>query len=323
MRYLRNRFVLLLLIIPVFLSLLLPLQSYGRQKGSYRDGGFKWGKDDRTYVLYVPRNPDRNKPVPLLFVLHGGGGTAKNMVGLTNGRFNELADRDGFIVVYPNAVENNWNDGREIDKYYSNKNNVDDVGFIAEIIKRVSKEYNIDVKRIYSTGMSNGGFMSFRLAIELSDKIAAIAPVTANISNNLANKPKPKNTMPVLMINGTHDPLVPFNGGGVGFKRQRKPLGYVISTRNSVKYWVEVNGCKKDPDIYPIHDKDKTDGCTVEKEVYSGGKNGSEVILYTVLKGGHTWPSGRQYLPVNIIGKTNRDINACDVIWEFLKRFGR
>ena len=300
-----------------------PLNAYGKQEGSYKKGSFKWGKDNRTYILYIPQNLDKNKPVPLLFALHGGGGQAKNMVGLTKGRFNELADRDGFIVVYPNAVEKNWNDGREIDKYYSNKNNVDDVGFIAELIKRISKEYKIDEKRIYFTGISNGGFMSFRLAIELNDKIAAIAPVTANINSNLTKKPKPKNPISVLIINGTRDPLVPYNGGKIGFRRQRNSHGTAISTGDSVKYWVEVNGCRKDPSIYQIPDKDKTDGCTVEKEVFGGGKQGSEVVLYKVLRGGHTWPSGRQYLPVNIIGNTNRDINACDIIWEFFKNHSK
>ncbi len=282
----RKHTVYLLIAFSIMLFLLIsPLNAWGERGGIYKRAGFKWGKDDRTYILYVPKNLDKKKPVPLLFALHGGGGQAKNMIGLTNSRFNELADRDSFIVVYPNAVEKNWNDGRGIYKYYSNKNNVDDVGFIAELIKRISKEYKIDEKRIYSTGISNGGFMSYRLAIELTDKIAAIAPVTANINTNLAKKQKPAIAMPVLMINGTHDPLVPYNGGKIGFKRQRQSLGTAISTRDTVKYWVEVNGCKKDPVISNIPDKDTTDGCTVEKEVYSGGKNGSEVILYKVLKG--------------------------------------
>lgn len=319
----RQRFNASILFVIFSLCLLSPLYAYGKQEGSYKRSSFKWGKDNRTYILYIPKNPDKNKPVPLLFALHGGGGQAKNMAGLTRNRFNELADRDGFIVVYPNAVEKHWNDGRDTVKYYSYKNNVDDVGFIAELIKRISKEYRIDEKRIYSTGISNGGFMSYRLGIELSDKIAAIAPVTATISVKLSKKPKPKNAMPVLIINGTQDPLVPYNGGYIGFKKQKKTMGAATPTRDTIKYWVEVNGCKKDPDIYQIPDKDKTDGCTVEREVYSGGKQGSEVILYTILKGGHTWPSGQQYLPVSMIGKTNRDINACDVIWEFFKNHSK
>ena len=290
---------------------------------NYKKYNFKWGNINRKYFLYVPSNLDKKKPAPLLIVLHGGGGTARGMVRLTKKRFNRLADRDGFIAAYPDGIDKHWNDGREVLGYNTQRKNVDDLGFISRMIDRVSKDYNIDKKRIYATGMSNGGLMSYRLAMELSGKIAAIAPVTASLGEKLNKKSSPQKPVSVLILNGTHDPLMPYNGGNIGFKRQKRDIGKVISTRETVKVWVEHNGCKKDPKIIQLPDINKKDGCTVEKEVFSGGKNGAEVVLYTVHKGGHTWPQGTQYLPVGIIGRTNMDINACDVIWEFFKRHKR
>lgn len=277
----------------------------------------------RTYTLFVPRNIENGQSVPLLIALHGGGSVGKHMISLTRGRFNVLARKEKFIVAYPDAFEKHWNDGREIERYRSNRENVDDVKFISQMIYRVFKKYNVDLRRVYVTGASNGALMSYRLARDVPEKIAAIAPVIANMSENVKNGPPPALPVPVLMIVGTDDPLVPYNGGYVSVLKGRIKLGKVISAQQTALYWARHNGCNLTPDKKILPDRDKNDGTRIRVEAYRGGKDNSEALLYSVIGGGHTWPGGIQYLPEKIIGKTSNDINACDVIWNFFKKHRR
>jgi len=270
----------------------------------------------RTYRVYIPTDYDKNKATPLVFVLHGGGGSGKNMDKLTG--FNIIAEREGFIVVYPDGIEEHWNDGREVENRVACEEKIDDVGFISALIDHLGEYLNIDRERVYATGISNGGLMSFRLAYELSEKIAAIAPVTANIGEDLYNNSSPGKPISVLVMNGTEDPLVPWGGGDIHFFNLKK-LGKVISTEETIKFWVEHNKCSKDPEITELPDTED-DGTKVIKESYTGGTEGTEVILYKIEGGGHTWPGGWQYLGEKIIGKTCRDINGSEIIWEFFKR---
>jgi polyhydroxybutyrate depolymerase len=275
----------------------------------------------RTYRIHIPSSFDKTKPIPLVIVLHGGGGSAEAMLALTLGGFNTLSEREGFIVVYPNGIEKHWNDGRGssgLSRYRAFRENIDDVGFISALIDLLIKEMNIDKKRIYITGISNGGIMSFRLACELSEKITAIASVTASMPEKLASHCSPLRPISVLIINGMDDPLVPWEGGEIRFGRLR--LGKVLSVSETVKYWVKHNKCSTSPQIFRQPDKDPFDGIRVRKEVYGQGREGTEVVLYTIEGGGHTWPGGYQYLREGFIGKTSRDIDATEVIWNFFKR---
>ncbi len=163
----------------------------------------------RTYRVYVPDSLDESRAAPLIIALHGGGGSGRGMIDLTQGGFNTLADESGFVVVYPDAAEKNWNDGRGIERYRSQRENIDDVGFISALIDKLADQLNIDLNRVYVIGMSNGAIMSFRLACELSDKIAAIAPVCGSMPENFSAVYTAQRTMPVMMINGIDDPLVP------------------------------------------------------------------------------------------------------------------
>ncbi|MGB5665942.1 MAG: PHB depolymerase family esterase, partial [Maribacter sp.] len=271
---------------------------------------------EREYLVHLPPKEKMNAPVPLLFHLHGGGGTAKGTVGLTFGRFNELADRDGFIVVYPNAVEKNWNDGRKLDAVKAWKENIDDVGFIVAIVNALKKEYNIDTSRIFTTGMSNGGFMSSRLLCDRADIFRGGAILTASISADYLPKCKPELPTAVMVMNGTDDPLVPYDGGQIKvFKKNR---GEIISTNEIMDFWKEKNGCTVKKNTVALHDS-KADDTSVIVEEYSNCQDRGALVLYTIKGGGHTWPGGKQYLGERWIGKTNRDIVACDVIWEFFK----
>ena len=280
-------------------------------------GGLK-----RTYLIHVPPAHDKTRSVPLVIALHGGGGTGKNMMKLTQGGFDRLSDRDGFVVVYPEGIEKNWNDGRsgaETD-YRAHKKNIDDVGYISTLIDHLVQELNIDPKRVYATGMSNGAIMSYRLACELAGKIAAIAPVTGNIALNLTPSCSPAAPVSVLAINSDSDPLMPFAGGDITGPFGHKKLGKVLSASGSIRFWARHNHCSPSPVITHEPDNDPKDGTRARKEVYVDCQNGTEVILYAIEDGGHTWPNGYQYLNRRIIGKANRDMDANEVIIDFFRR---
>jgi polyhydroxybutyrate depolymerase len=282
--------------------------SQSNYSSSITSGGLQ-----RTFNVHVSSQYDKNTPIPLLIVLHGGGGTGQEMIKFTG--FNAISDRENFIVVYPDGFENHWNDGRGVQRYSAQAQNVDDVGFISALIDHLSSQYNIDAKRVYVTGISNGAMMSNRLGAELSQKIAAIAPVAGNIPVNMASVWQPSRPPSVLIINGTEDPLVPWAGGEVHLG----PLdfGQVISVEDTVKFWVNIGKCTASPVITQLPDTDPSDGTTTQIETYGGCQDGTEVVLYAVKGGGHTWPGGLQYASEAVIGRTSRDFNASEVIWQF------
>jgi polyhydroxybutyrate depolymerase len=269
----------------------------------------------RTYTVHIGGSYNETRPTPLLIVLHGGGGTGQGMNKLTS--FNAIADRENFIVVYPDGYEKHWNDGRGVRQYRAQVQNVDDVGFISALIDHLSDGLNINAKRVYVTGISNGAMMSHRLGCELSQKIAAIAPVAGNIPVNMASLWTLSRPVSVLIINGTEDPLVPWEGGNVHLGRLE--LGQVLSVEDTVKFWLTNDKCSSPPIISQLPDKDPADGTRVRAETYGGCQDGAEVVLYAVEGGGHTWPGGLQYSSELIIGRTSRDFNASEVIWQFFK----
>ena len=279
----------------------------------------------RTYRVHIPLSHNKTKPVPLVIALHGGGGTGEKMVEHTLGGFNKLSDKEGFIVVYPDGIAKNWNDGRskEESKYRAHEENIDDTGFISALIDYFIKEHNINPKCVYVTGISNGAIMSYRLACELNDKIAAIAPVDGNMSQNFFPMCSPSKPISVLAINNVKDPLVPWNGGDITGPFGLKKLGKVLSVAQTIEFWVKHNECSPSPTITEEPDRDPKDGTRVRREEYGGGKDSTEVILYAIEGGGHTWPGGYQYLPASIVGKTSKDIDANEVIWNFFKKHSR
>ena len=270
----------------------------------------------RTFVLHTPPSVGAMSSVPLVFALHGGGGTGTGMERSTG--FSPLADRDGVIVVYPDAFDGNWNDGRGDPHIRSQAEGVDDVGFISGLITLLSQEYPIDPKRVFATGISNGGFMSQLLAARLSDRIAAIAAVSSGMAPAVAASLQPAAPVSILVINGTDDPLVPYRGGPVVRDR-----GETISTNAIIRKWVTANHCKENPIVMQLPDTDPSDGTRVQKTAYLECAQHSVVALYRIDGGGHTWPGGSQYLPPAIIGRVSRDLNATQVIWQFFANHPR
>lgn len=262
---------------------------------------------ERTYRLYVPGSLPAAEEVPLVMVLHGGGGTGEMIARYTH--FDRIAGEHGFIAVYPDGIDRHWNDGRFEDE------KPDDLGFLTKLIDTLSAQFAIDPNRVYVTGASNGGMMSLRLACEATDYFAAVACVISAIPEPKADVWSPSRPMPIIIMNGDADPLVPWEGGEITIQRQTR--GRVISTPDTVAFWVKHNQCDMSPAISYLPDNDPEDGMRIREERYSGGTDGAEVVLYAVEGGGHTWPGGVQYLPEWLIGKTCHDIDGSDVIWQF------
>ncbi len=271
----------------------------------------------RTYLLHVPADLANYQAVPLVFVFHGGGGDGAGIERMT--RFSELADREGFIVVYPDGLWKNWNDGRAPSVSRAHRENVDDIGFVAALIDAVSMDHRVDSKRIFATGISNGGIFSHYLAANLSSRIAAIAPVSGGIAERFRDQFKPEKPVSVFIIQGTDDPLVPFHGGGIVRGRR----GRIIDTDEAVRLWADCDGCLREPQSGKLPDTDSRDRCTVKWYSWTHGRDDTEVKLYVIQGGGHTWPDGPQYLPALLVGRVCRDFNATEAIWEFFKSHPR
>ena len=265
------------------------------------------GEYTRTYALYRPTGWDKLKNMPLVLLLHGSGGDAEKMEQLTG--FIAIAEREKFILAYPEGMNQQWNDGR------GRNEEINDVGFIRTLIDFLVMEYKIDSNKVYVAGMSNGGSMSIRLACELADKMAAVAAVASTVDSAIDANCQTTKPIPIMLIIGDKDKLVPVNGGIV----PRLPKSTILSHQAIVEKWARRDGCNLQPAITSLPEL-KHDATTVTKRVYSGGKNNTEVISYVIGNGGHTWPGGYQYLPSMLVGKTTQDLNASEVIWEFFKR---
>lgn len=311
-----------------------PIRAPGTYNRSLMHARFK-----RDYIVFVPeagarkaappaiggvapsaiRCRQRTKSLPLVIALHGGTGTAKGMARLTG--FDRLAEKEGFVVIYPYGLERHWNDGRANVRYRAHTENIDDVGFISRLIDWAVRDLNVDKRRVYVTGISNGGLMALRLAREAPRKLAAVAVVAASDLASLAGERHKGAPVSILLMSGTSDPLMPFKGGNIGFGRRN--LGNVQSIEDTVKYWVDHDGCDPKPVTTELPDADPKDKTRVVEDVYRNAATGAEVVLYRIEDGGHTWPGGPQYLPERIVGRTSQDIDAAVVIWRFFQKHVR
>lgn len=280
---------------------------------------------ERTYRIFTPITTPNGWKVPLVIVLHGGGSTG-NQAALYS-RFDELARKERFIAVYPDAYEHHWNDGRKGTSFPSQQENIDDVGFIFALTWKIRREHTIDTSRIYVTGMSNGGMMTYRLACELPFLFAAAAPVIANLPEDLEPDCNSTTPIPMLIINGEDDPIMPWDGGEIGPELPEElPLqhrGRVISAEDTALFWAARNQCKTVGEKTYLPDSDPFDDTRVWVLPYTNGAQDSDVLLYGVEGGGHTWPGSFQYLPAFAVGEVSNDIDATQVIWEWFSAHSR
>ena len=256
----------------------------------------KMGEQERTYLVHVPKGYDPKKPAPVVLALHGMGMNGPMMVWFSS--LSKKADKAGFIVVYPSGLSLMWNAGG-----FSGRR-TDDVAFIGKVLDDLGTVVKVDEKRVYACGMSNGAMMCYRLAAELSDRIAAIAPVAGTIA---IDESKPKRPVPVIHFHGTKDTFVPFE---MGKSKRLKGVG------ESVQTWVKLNGCEEKPTV-DVLSKDG-DEMKVTRKTYGGGKDGSEVVLVIIEEGGHTWPGMTP--PASFMGKSAKNISANDLMWEFFRK---
>ncbi len=275
----------------------------------------EFGGRTRSYIVHRPGNAP---PIaPLVVVLHGGGGAANTMANFTG--MSRIADREGFIAVYPDGVGNSWNDGRGDPAVAAERLEIDDVGFLSTLVDEMVNSYGADPNRIFVTGISNGGFMSERVACELSGKIAAIASIAATMGTKLVETCKPTRPVPVMLFNGDADPLVPYEGGFIQALGQTR-VGEIISVAATVAFWTQNNGCSAPRTTGRLPDLDPNDQVQIRQETYAGCKDDADVVAFTMEGGGHVWPGGIQYLPVAAIGHTTKDIDASELMWAYFKQ---
>ena len=263
----------------------------------------------RTFLVHVPEKRDPERPLPVVLALHGAAMNGPMMAWFSG--LDRKADEAGFVVVYPSGTGTGpfltWNSGGFEGRMAEGR--PDDVAFIAALLDDLEAVLDMDPKRIYACGMSNGGMMCYRLAAELSDRIAAIAPVAGTIA---IAESRPTRAVPVIHFHGTKDGIVPFDRS-----QGRQPRFMRLKdVAESVRTWVELDGCDEAPRTETI--SPEGEGLEVTRTTWGGGKDGSEVVLVTVEEGGHTWPG--QKPPVGFIGKSVENVSANDLLWEFFEK---
>lgn len=273
----------------------------GCRKSKYESEQFKIkvAGENRTYLLHFPTNWIEADTTSLIIALHGGTGSAKNIEDQSG--LSALSDEKGFIACYPDGLHRTWNAGECCGK--ASSNNVNDVQFIAQLIDQLLADFAIDPKRVYITGMSNGGFMCYRLACELSDKIAAIAPVACSMTFDDCS---PENPVSVIHFHSELDANIPFEGGvGNGLSDHYNP-----PVDSVFKIWGGFNGCSVQSEI------DNSDHGYILK-TWSSCADSSDVHYYMTADGGHSWPMGKK--PRKQANEPSQVLDANALMWEFFK----
>jgi len=279
---------------------IVPIEAVSFYKTNRDNGSFVSSGEKRDYLLYVPKSYDRRIPAPLVISMHGAG--LWGAVQKETSQWNDLADKQGFIVVYPSGVGGK---GVRIWRAEPGSGLKKDISFIAELIDTLQASYNIDSTRIYANGLSNGGGMSFALSCTLSDRIAAVGMVAAaqTLSWNWCTDQRP---VPMIAFHGTADPEVPYNGGATWVSSRPFP-----NVQRWVSNWARRNRCGASPVESAV-------AVDVTRRAYTGCADGAGVVLYTVQGGGHTWPGGKP-LPEWFVGRTTRTIDATSLMWTFFR----
>jgi polyhydroxybutyrate depolymerase len=292
-----------------------PPSGTSKRKMKIRAAGFR-----RTYLLHVPEGYDGTTVLPLVVVIHGAFSGAKEIEARTG--FSRLADREGFIAVYPNGIGlfgllRHWNSGHCCAK--ARKDGIDDVGFIETVIDEVAAGMEVDRDRIYLVGHSNGGMLAYRIAAERSDLVAAVAPVSATIGGKPSEKepewviPEPLAPVPVIVIHGDADEHVPYDGGS---GTQTKGGATAISVRRSVEFWVRANGCEP-KDTIERH----PDGA-YSRETWTGCTSSADVELLTLHGWEHDWP-GPYFTAKLSEDAAFHGFDAAEIIWDFFRQHSR
>lgn len=268
-----------------------------QKPGDYRESITSGGRT-RTYLLHIPAGFRANSRYPLLIAFHGGGGTGDTIMRLTG--FSIVADREGFIVAYPDGINHQWNHD-------------EDVTFVRALIAHFSGEFPIDANRVYAAGVSNGGAFSQRLACEMADVFAAIGSDVGPLTTRAAGRCNPAAPISIVGIQGDQDLFVPIQGGAVG-EGAANAGALVESAEATMELWARKNGCASSPAVSTLPSQ-VSDGTSVTETRYSGCRNNTEVRYYIVQGMGHVWPPKPSRNPATT--PTSRNINATETFWDF------
>ncbi len=275
------------------------------QRCSLQVGEFK-----RAYRLYVPPTYDGSTPWPLVLVFHGRFQNTRDVERMAD--FTTEADRQRFLIAYPIGIHGHWNDGRKV-MPIGGARNYDDVGFVKALLAHLTATMTVDPNRIYATGMSNGGMFVQRLACELSGTFAAIGPVSGTLPSDIAPRCAPQEPVSVIEFHGTKDAYTHWQGGTI-----RALGGRTLSVPQTISHWRRVNGCSGQAQIaYLAHHDPEEDATKVRWERSSPCHGGSEVVLYSVEGGGHTWPGGEEDHSLPFLGRVTHDVSASQTILDF------
>jgi polyhydroxybutyrate depolymerase len=301
----------------------------GDAKASLAPGDYEFQVEHagqkRYYLVHVPPGGTGGDPRPVVLAFHGGGGDAKGM--RRSYGIDRVADRGGFLAVFPEGSGRldrkllTWNAGTCCG--YAKDRGVDDVGYVAALLTDLAHRTPVDPTRIYATGHSNGAMMSYRLAAEMSERIAAIAPVAGGM---VIASPHPRRPVPILHIQSVDDPRALYEGGlGPPFPLTRTRVLHP-STPETIRWWVQHNGCPSQPRIGEVlrgAPGSADTSHTAQRVLYGPCREGSEVTLLRLTGAGHGWPGAAPLLPERIIGPATSIIDASEELWKFLRRFSR
>ena len=288
------------------------------------DRSVAFGGATRTYIVHVPPRVSEGRPLPLVLAFHGGGGSAPGFKAYAG--LDALADRVGFLVVYPDGSGRlgrrllTWNAGGCCG--YAAAQNVDDVGFALAVLRDVARNVAVDPARVYATGHSNGAMMAYRMAIDASDRIAAIAPVAGAMQAAGFPPPRP---VPVLHVHSVDDPRALYGGGlGPPFPGTQNRVTH-RAVEPELQKWVVLDRCPSEPRTVE-HRTTPSRGApdhTATLLVWGPCAAGTEVQLWKLTDAGHGWPGGHVQLPEKIMGPETVVIDAALEVWRFVSRFRR
>lgn len=290
-----------------------PARAATREKNIYiKHAGFK-----RHALVLLPPDFKLGERHPLVLAFHGVGGNAGEF-DRTSAEFNALAGRAGVIVAYPDARRGRWEDTNP-----NKKHPRDDLGFIDQLIERSVRDFHADPGRIFAMGMSNGGTFVFRLACERSEKIAAGASVAMNMGVDPATSCSPVRKIPLLIVIGDKDPIIPFGGGIITDPQGISKRVKVFSADETARFWVKTLGCEERSAGKEFIDTDAKDGTSVEKTSWNACYPGARLVQYIVHEGGHGWPGRKPRFNRAFLGRVSRDIDASQKILDFFLKDNR
>ena len=264
-------------------------------------------EEKRRYIVYTPPSyaSESKKAFPVVFNFHGGGMSMAEQMLYT--QMNRAADRHGFIVVYPAGIKQDWNVGFGM----SYREGTDDIGFTVALLDKLKQDYRVDSGRVYATGLSRGGFFALRIAAELPHHFAAVASVGGPMPEPVIQHHSKPGKVGVLLMHGTADQVVAYAGKATGY----------LSAEDTYAYWLKQNDLPATGASRRVFNGDSTDGTVVTWVEQGNGKQGAALV--TITEGGHTWPGADGFNVGLPIGKTSRDIDANEVIWEFFGKHRR